>query len=196
MNLRAPLDEATVRSLRLGQEVRVDGMVHIARDEAHLRALELREQGKEVPFDLEDGVLFHCGPIARGRNGKWEIIAAGPTTSARMNSLEPRFIHEFGVRAIIGKGGMSRPTAEVMRSRGCVYLAFTGGAAVLAAQAIRRVKRVEWLDLGMPEALWVVEVSGLGPLVVAMDANGSSMYERVESQAESALAEIKRELEK
>jgi fumarate hydratase subunit beta len=194
MNLRAPVDEVTIRSLHLGQEVRVDGRVHIARDEAHLRALELREQGREVPFDLTDGVLFHCGPIARPRNGGWEIIAAGPTTSARMNSLEPRFIKEFGVRAVIGKGGMSRPTAEAMRERGCVYLALTGGAAVLAAQAIRRVERVEWLDLGMPEALWVVDVSALGPLVVAMDAHGCSLYDAVDRAADDRLRKLKEDL--
>jgi fumarate hydratase subunit beta len=191
--LKAPLREETVRSLKLGDEVLVEGRVHIGRDEVHIRALEMRERGEDVPFDLRDGVLFHCGPIAR-KDGGWKILAAGPTTSARMNALEPRFIREFGVRAIIGKGGMSRPTLEAMRERGCVYLAFTGGAAVLAADGIRRVERVEWLDLGMPEALWVVEAEKLGPLVVAMDAHGSSLYEQVDRLAEENLAMIKRDL--
>ena len=177
--LKAPLSESTVRSLKLGEEVLVEGRVHIGRDEVHIRALEMRDKGEEVPFDLRDGVLFHCGPISRKEDG-WKILAAGPTTSARMNALEPRFIREFGVRAIIGKGGMSRATLEAMRERGCVYLAFTGGAAVLAANGIMRVERVEWLDLGMPEALWVVEAEDLGPLVVAMDAHGRSLYREVE----------------
>lgn len=194
MNLRAPLSESTVRSLRLGQEVTIDGTVFIGRDEVHIRALEMREQGKEMPFDMNGGVLYHCGPIARKRDGEWEIIAAGPTTSARMNSLEPLFIREFGVRAIIGKGGMSRPTLEAMREHGCVYLAFTGGAAVLAARGIRRVQRVEWLDLGMPEALWVVEAKDLGPLVVAMDAHGGSLYDAVADEAEKNLARAKEAL--
>jgi fumarate hydratase subunit beta len=192
--LKAPLSETMVRSLRLEEEVVVDGTVHIGRDEVHIRALEMRDRGEEVPFDLRDGVLFHCGPIAR-RDGGWKILAAGPTTSARMNDLEPRFIREFGVRAIIGKGGMSRATLEVMRERGCVYLAFTGGAAVLAADRIRRVDRVEWSDLGMPEALWVVEAEELGPLVVAMDAHGSSLYEQVDRKAAENLAVIKRDLD-
>jgi len=191
--LKAPLSEDTVRSLRLGDEVLVEGKVHIGRDEVHIRSLDMRERGEDVPFDLRDGVLFHCGPIAQKDDG-WKIIAAGPTTSARMNALEPRFIREFGVRAIIGKGGMSRPTLEAMREQGCVYLAFTGGAAVLAADGIRRVERVEWLDLGMPEALWVVEAEELGPLVVAMDAHGSSLYEQVDRMAEENLAKIKRDL--
>ena len=191
MILRAPLDEATVRDLRLGQEVRVSGTVHIGRDEVHIRALEMHRRGEKVPFDLRDGVLFHCGPIAQ-KDGEWRIIAAGPTTSARMNSLEPDFIRAFGVRAIIGKGGMSRLTLEAMRERGCVYLAMTGGAAVLAAQGIRRVKRVEWLDLGMPEALWVVEAEELGPMIVAMDAHGNSLYDVVDRRAEAALASLKK----
>ena len=190
MILRAPLDEATVRGLRLGQEVRVSGTVHIGRDEVHIRALEMHRRGEKVPFDLRDGVLFHCGPIAQ-KDGGWRIIAAGPTTSARMNSLEPDFIRAFGVRAIIGKGGMSQPTLEAMRERGCAYLAMTGGAAVLAAQGIRRVERVEWLDLGMPEALWVVEAEELGPMIVAMDAHGNSLYDTVDRRAEAALASLK-----
>ncbi len=192
MNLSTPLSESTVRALRLGQEVTIDGTVFIGRDEVHIRALEMREQGKEMPFDMNGGVLYHCGPIARKRDGEWEIIAAGPTTSARMNSLEPLFIREFGVRAIIGKGGMSRPTLEAMEEHGCVYLAFTGGAAVLAARGIRRVQQVEWLDLGMPEALWVVEAKNLGPLVVAMDAHGNSLYEAVSGEAEKNLERAKR----
>jgi fumarate hydratase subunit beta len=194
MNLGTPLSESTVRSLRLGQEVTVDGTVFIGRDEVHIRALELREQGEELPFDMNGGVLYHCGPIARRRDGGWEIIAAGPTTSARMNALEPLFIQEFGVRAVIGKGGMSGSTLEAMREFGCVYLAFTGGTAVLAAQGIRRVQRVEWLDLGMPEALWVVEAKGLGPLVVAMDAHGGSLYDQVNGEAEGNLARVKKDL--
>ncbi|MDW5561678.1 MAG: FumA C-terminus/TtdB family hydratase beta subunit [Methanomassiliicoccus sp.] len=194
MNLRTPLSEIDVRSLHLGQEVLIDGTVHIGRDEVHLRALEMREQGKVIPFNMSGGVLYHCGPIARKKDDGWEILAAGPTTSARMNSLEPQFIHEFGVRAIIGKGGMSKPTLEAMREHGCVYLAFTGGAAVLAARGIRRVERVEWLDLGMPEALWVVETRDLGPLVVAMDAHGNSLYDSVNEEAERNLARKKRDL--
>lgn len=193
MRLKAPLSEDTVRSLSVGDEVYVDGTVHIGRDEVHLRALERRDRGEEVPFDLRDGVLFHCGPIVQRGNG-WKVLVAGPTTSARMNALEPRFIWEFGVRAIIGKGGMSRPTLDAMRERGCVYLAFTGGAAVLAAQGIKRVQRVEWMDLGMPEALWVVEADGLGPLVVAMDPSGRSLYEDVDRVAQQNLAKIRSDL--
>ncbi|WP_019178423.1 FumA C-terminus/TtdB family hydratase beta subunit [Methanomassiliicoccus luminyensis] len=188
MNLRAPLSEEEVRSLKLGDEVSVSGTVFIGRDEVHIRALEMHERKEPLPVDLNGGVLFHCGPIARQADGGWEIIAAGPTTSSRMNSLEPDFIEAFGIRAIIGKGGMSRPTVEAMKEHGCVYLAFPGGAAVLAAKGIREVKKVEWLDLGMPEALWVVEAEDLGPLTVAIDARGNSWYDRVDQEVQRNLS--------
>lgn len=191
MILKAPLSEEEVRSLRVGQQVSVDGTVFIGRDEVHMRALELHGQGKLLPVDLEDGILYHCGPIVKRDSKGWKVIAAGPTTSARMNALEPDFIREFGIRAIIGKGGMSRPTVEAMREHGCVYLAFTGGAAVLAAQGISRVRGVEWLDLGMPEALWIVEAKGLGPLTVAIDAHGNSLYEMVEERVRESMPAVR-----
>lgn len=191
MILKAPLSEEEVRSLRVGQQVSVDGTVFIGRDEVHMRALELHGQGKLLPVDLEDGILYHCGPIVKRDSKGWKVIAAGPTTSARMNALEPDFIREFGIRAIIGKGGMSRPTVEAMREHGCVYLAFTGGAAVLAAQGISRVRGVEWLDLGMPEALWIVEAKGLGPLTVTIDAHGNSLYEMVEERVQESLPAVR-----
>lgn len=159
----------------------------------HIRYLEYLEEGKAQPVDLKGSVLFHCGPLVVERNG-WELIAAGPTTSARMNKLEPRFIQASGVRGIIGKGGMSAPTVEAMKENGCVYLSMTGGAAVLAAQGIKRVKGVEWLDLGVPEALWILEVEHLGPLTVAIDSHGNSLYERVEREVNSNLTSIKKRL--
>jgi fumarate hydratase subunit beta len=96
-----------------------------------------------------------------------------------MNSLEPRMIREFGIRAIIGKGGMSKDVSDAMKECGCVYLAATGGSAVTLAEGLARIKGVEWLDLGMPEALWKFDTNRLGPLVVAMDSNGNSLYEDV-----------------
>jgi fumarate hydratase subunit beta len=190
--LKAPLSEDDVRSLTLGQQVYIDGPLFIGRDEVHMRALERRREGKLLPVDMEDGILYHCGPIVTRDAKGWKVIAAGPTTSARMNALEPDFIKEFGIRAIIGKGGMSRPTVDAMREHGCVYLAFTGGAAVLAAQGIARVRGVEWLDMGMPEALWIVEAKHFGPLIVAIDAHGNSLYEKVEGEVRKNLPEAMR----
>jgi fumarate hydratase subunit beta len=112
----------------------------------------------------------------RKTGDKWVAVAAGPTTSSRMNSLEPQFIEKFRPGAIIGKGGMSQPTVDAMKKYGCVYLAITGGAAVLAAQGIKSVSGVEWFELGMPEAIWILNAENFGPLTVAIDAHGNSLY--------------------
>lgn len=178
--LVSPLSEEAVRSLALGDVVYIDGPVVTGRDDVHIRALEYLDGGKEVPECLKGAVLYHCGPIMRKKeDGGYAVVAAGPTTSARMNSLEPRFIREFGIRAVIGKGGMSRETAEAMKETGCVYLAATGGAAVSLAEGLSTVVGYEWEDLGMPETMWRFETNRLGPLVVAMDAEGNSLYDKV-----------------
>ncbi|MBR4225229.1 MAG: fumarate hydratase C-terminal domain-containing protein [Candidatus Methanomethylophilaceae archaeon] len=178
--LRTPLMEADVRALALGETVYLYGSVITGRDEMHIRALKLAEEGKDVPYDIEGSVLYHCGPIMVQReDGFWSVVAAGPTTSARMNKLEPEMIRRFRIRAIIGKGGMSDEVAEAMREVGCVYLAATGGAAVSMAEGLKRCTGVEWLDLGMAEAMWRFDTERLGPLVVAMDAEGNSLYKKV-----------------
>lgn len=194
MRLSVPVDRKVTMGLRCGQTVSLDGTVHTGRDEMHLRALEYHRGGREIPVDLEGGAVFHCGPIMVEDQGKWRLVAAGPTTSARMNSLEPDFILAFRPAAIIGKGGMSTPTVEAMKEVGCVYLALTGGAAVLAARGISEVKGVEWLDLGMPEALWILEAMELGPLIVAIDAHGNSLYDQVSDDVKRNLPSIREHL--
>ncbi|MBR7153512.1 MAG: fumarate hydratase C-terminal domain-containing protein [Candidatus Methanomethylophilaceae archaeon] len=180
--LNTPLSEQDVRSLKLGETVYVFGPVITGRDEMHIRAIERSVAGEDVPSDIEGAVLFHCGPIMVQReDGTWAVVAAGPTTSARMNKLEPEMIRRFGIRAIIGKGGMSKDVAEAMREVGCVYLAATGGAAISLAEGLSRCTGVEWLDLGMAEAMWRFETERFGPLIVAMDAEGNSLYEQVAS---------------
>jgi fumarate hydratase subunit beta len=166
--------------------------MYSGRDVMHLRALEYAREGRKLPFDLQGGVLYHCGPIVKKDGSKWRVIAAGPTTSSRMDLTEPEFIEHFGVRAIIGKGGMSQPTVEAMAKHGCVYLAFTGGAAVLAAERITDVWGVEWLDLGIPEAMWALEVKGFGPLIVAIDAHNDSLYNRVDEVVTSNLPNVRK----
>lgn len=191
--LRSPLNQATVCSLELGEEVKLSGEVLTGRDEAHLHALSAAKQG-EMPFDLKGGVLFHCGPVMRPEGDGWVAVAAGPTTSSRMNALEPEFIHTFRPAAIIGKGGMSRPTVDAMKECACVYLAFTGGAAALGAEAVTEVKGVLWPELGMAEAVWTMELFELGPLIVAIDAHGHSIYEKVAQETERNLAAAKERL--
>ncbi len=177
--LKTPLTEDAVRQLKLGETIYLEGVVFTGRDEVHLHALEYLEKGKKIPVNFKGSALFHCGPIMRKVGDKWEAVAAGPTTSSRMNSLEPLFIEKFRPGAIIGKGGMSQPTVDAMKKFGCVYLAITGGAAVLAAKGIKSVSGVEWFELGMPEAIWILNTQDFGPLTVAIDAHGNSLYAKV-----------------
>ena len=192
--LSTPLSEPPVRSLHVGDEVILSGPILTARDEAHLRALEMLERREPLPFDLQGAAVYHCGPIMSRTDDGWDLVAAGPTTSSRMNSIEPDFIRAFGVRAVIGKGGMSKPTVEAMEECGCVYLAFTGGAAVIGAQGIKGVAAVNWLDLGMPEAVWHLEAEGFGPLIVAIDAHGRSLYDDVDKTVSANVRQIKKDL--
>lgn len=178
--LEAPLSEEDVRSLKLGEVVYINGPVITGRDELHIRALTNLKENKEIPEDLKGSVLYHCGPIMmKDEDGKWHVISAGPTTSARMNSLEADFIKAFNVRAIVGKGGMSDEVGQAMKENGCVYLAATGGAAVTLAEGLCFIRGVEWLDLGMAEAMWKFNANKFGPLIVAMDAEGNSLYKKV-----------------
>ncbi len=137
-----------------------------------------------MPIDLQGLAVFHCGPIVRKEDDKWTVVAAGPTTSTRMDLFEDEFIKAFKVRVVIGKGGMGKRTTEGMKKYGAVYGAFTGGAAVLAAKAIKNVKSVEWFDLGMPEALWILDVEDFGPLIVAIDTHGNNVFEDVRKEVE------------
>jgi fumarate hydratase subunit beta len=196
INLSLPLTESTVRELKLGDVVKLTGTFYTARDEAHKHALDAVAAEKSLPVDFKDSAVFHCGPIMKKiDDNNWELVAAGPTTSSRMNALEPEFIKKFQIRAIIGKGGMSRPTVEAMQEFGCVYLALTGGAAILAARGISEVKGVHWFELGMPEALWILEGNDFGPLIVAIDAHGNSIYEKVDKVVAENVKVIRKKLD-
>ena len=193
--LKTPLTEDDARSLELGETICLDGVVYTGRDEVHIHSFEYLEKGKEMPVDFKRAALFHCGPIMRKLDGdKWEVVAAGPTTSSRMNSLEPEFIEKFRPGAIIGKGGMSQPTVDAMKKYGCVYLAITGGAAVLAARGIKSVSGVEWYELGMPEAIWILNAENFGPLTVAIDAKGNSLYSAVNAKVKENAEGVRKKL--
>ncbi len=171
MQLRTPLDKEEIGKITTGDLIYLSGNIVTVRDKAHQKALR---EG-EFPFDIENGVIFHAGPIVRRENDGWKIVAIGPTTSSRMNSLESDFIKKFKISAIIGKGGMNSSVIEAMKGN-CIYLSMTGGCAALAARSVRAVKGVKWLDLGVPEAVWFLKVENLGPLVVGIDLKGNSLY--------------------
>jgi fumarate hydratase subunit beta len=188
--LKTPISEDEIRKLRVNDVIYISGTIVTARDQAHRRALEFFNQGKTLPINLEGLAVFHCGPLVRKEGDKWIIISAGPTTSTRMEVFEDEFIEKFKVRVIIGKGGMGARTTEAMRKYGAVYGAFTGGAGVLAAQAIKNVQSVEWFDLGMPEALWILEVEDFGPLTVAIDSHGNNLFTEVSKRVETSRQSI------
>ena len=182
--LRTPLSEEDVRKLAVNDTLYLTGTIVTARDAAHRRALDFQNEGKKLPVNLEGLAVFHCGPIAKKENKEWKIVAAGPTTSSRMELFEDEFIKNFKVRVVVGKGGMGKKTVDAMKRYGAVYGAFTGGAAVLAAKAIKHVKGVEWIDLGMPEAMWILEVEDFGPLTVAIDAHGNNLFETIRTKVD------------
>jgi len=192
--LVTPIFEEKIRKLSVSDVLYISGTVVTARDMAHRRALEYFKKGKPLPLSLEGLAVFHCGPVMRRQGDRWIAVAAGPTTSMRMEIFEDEFIGNFKPRVVIGKGGMGEKTTAAMLKYGAVYGAFTGGAAVLAAKAIKSVKSVEWLDLGMPEAMWILEVDEFGPLTVAIDSRGNSLFRDVAEKVEKNRQKIYRRL--
>jgi fumarate hydratase subunit beta len=192
--LNTPISEETVRKLGVNDTVYITGTIVTVRDAAHRRALLLHKEGKQLPVNLEGLAVFHCGPLVKKEDGEWRVVAAGPTTSSRMDLFEDEFIKNFKVRIVVGKGGMGKKTADAMKKYGAVYGAFTGGAGVLAAKAIKRVKSVEWSDLGMPEAMWVLEVEDFGPSTVAIDAHGNNLFETIQTKVDEEKLKIYRKL--
>ena len=187
--LPTPIREEEIKRLQVGDVVYLTGEIYTARDKAHQRIIEYESTDAEAEMPIPKGaVLYHCGPLMRKKsNGNWEIIAAGPTTSSRMDATTPAIIEKLRIRAIIGKGGMGDGTRAALQRYGCVYFAMTGGAAVLAANHIKSVKAVYWEDLGMAEAVWHLIVEDFGPLVVSMDTSGKSLYEEITEKAQIRL---------
>jgi len=192
--LKTPLSTEEVAKLRVGDTVYVSGVVVAARDAAHKRMLEYMERGERLPVDLRGGVIYHVGPVVRKTERGWEVISAGPTTSARMEAFEAEVIG-LGVKLVVGKGGMGRRTAEAMKKHVAAYAIFTGGAGVLAAKAIKRVVDVYWLDLGMAEAMWVFEVENFGPLTVMIDSTGRNFYDDLREEARRRIPEVLNSIE-
>jgi fumarate hydratase subunit beta len=184
-HMQTPLKQKDIEKLNAGDIIYISGEILTARDEAHARILEMEEKGEKLPFSLEGAVIYHCGPLMQQTEYGWKAVSAGPTTSGRMSKMTPPLLKNNEVRAIIGKGGM-KGVADSLKNR-CVYLAYTGGCAALAAEMIKEVKTVHWLDLGMPEAVWVLRVEKFGPLIVGIDTKGKDIFAEVREKAEKAL---------
>jgi len=180
--LKAPISEQQIRELNVGDVVVISGEMYTGRDAVHAYLMK-----HDPPADLNGSVLYHCGPVVMKNNGSYEITAAGPTTSIREEPYQADIIKRYGVRAVIGKGGMGKRTLEAMREAGAVYLNAIGGAAQYYARCIERVLDVSLLDFGMPEAMWHLEVKNF-PAIVTMDSHGNSLHADVE-KASAALLE-------
>ncbi|MCW4049447.1 MAG: FumA C-terminus/TtdB family hydratase beta subunit [Candidatus Bathyarchaeota archaeon] len=196
-HLKTPVLEKEIRKLKVGDLVYVTGTIITARDEAHLKSLELHEAGEELPVTFTGNGVFHCGPIMRKDNaGEWQVVAAGPTTSARMEIFQDKFIETFKPALLIGKGGMGDRTSKACQTFGCVYGAFTGGAALLAARGIKKVEDVHWLDeLGMPECLWVYKVEDFGPMIITIDTHGGNLTADVGAKVNAVRDRLIEEME-
>jgi fumarate hydratase class I len=172
--LRSPLDETTVRSLRVGDVVLVSGRMFTGRDAVHSHLMK-----HEPPVDLHGAVLYHCGPVVVKEGERWRVTAAGPTTSIREEPYQGEIIRRYGIRAVIGKGGMGAKTLAAMKELGAVYLNAIGGAAQFYARAIKSVDDVSLLEFGTPEAMWHLMVEDF-PAIVTMDAHGNSLHKDIE----------------
>jgi L(+)-tartrate dehydratase beta subunit len=175
--LTTPIQSEELESLAIGDIIYLNGYLITSRDDVHHRLIK---QHKQLPVDLNGQAIFHAGPIMQeieGQQGKYRVISIGPTTSMRMEKYEKEFIAQTGVKLIVGKGGMGPGTVEGCREHKAIHAVFPGGCAVLAASCVEEVERVEWLDLGMPEAMWVMRVREFGPLIISIDTKGNNVFE-------------------
>ena len=176
--LNTPVSDEDLKDIKIGDVIYLNGHIITCRDVAHRRLIEL---GRELPVDLKGGAIFHAGPIVRkieGTDDKYEMISIGPTTSMRMEKFEKEFIEQTGVKIIVGKGGMGVNTEAGCRENKALHCVFPAGCAVVAATCVEEIEAVHWLDLGMPEALWVSRVKEFGPLIVSIDAEGNNIFEQ------------------
>ncbi len=172
--LRTPLGDVDVEELNVGDIVYVSGILVTARDMTHRLLIEKLEK-REIDSSILDGnVIYHAGPVARKINDKWEIVSIGPTTSIRMERYIPRLLQLANVKLIVGKGGLSSRIVRIFKERKCAYGIFPGGCGIVAARCVKKVIDVLFLEeLGIPEALWIIEVEKFGPIIVTIDSKGN-----------------------
>ena len=182
--LRTPLTVEQIRELKVGDVVLITGRVYTGRDAVHAHLVK-----HEPPVDLHGSVLYHCGPVVVKQGDGWRVTAAGPTTSIREEPYQADIIRRYGVRAVVGKGGMGARTFAALKDAGAVYLNAVGGAAQFYARAIDRVDGVSLLEFGTPEAMWHLHVTDF-PAIVTMDSHGNSLHKDLEEASGRELAAI------
>jgi fumarate hydratase class I len=175
--LTTPLEEATIRSLRVGDVVLISGRAYTGRDAVHHHLMT-----HSPPVDLRGGLIYHCGPVVAKEGERWRVTAAGPTTSIREEPYQGDIIRRYGVRAVVGKGGMGGKTLGALKDMGAVYLNAIGGAAQFYARCIEGVEGVSFLEFGTPEAMWHLTLRDF-PAIVTMDAHGNSLHQDIETRS-------------
>jgi L(+)-tartrate dehydratase beta subunit len=188
---KTPLAEKDMRLLRVGDSVTLDGVVFGVRDANLIRVFD---KGVPPPVDWRGAALLHTAPNVRKVGpGKYEPLSVGTTTSMRMDRFTEGLLRDYGVRAILGKGGLSQRSADLMKQYGACYLSVTGGAAAMETLQIEEIEKAYWEDL-MPECIWQIRFNGLGPLTVGIDAQGGNLQADVQAQAQSKTEEILRRM--
>ncbi|QIC04185.1 fumarate hydratase [Brevibacillus sp. 7WMA2] len=181
--LEAPITEEQIRSLKVGDVVTINGMMHTGRDALHKYLID-----HECPIDLNGGIIYHCGPVMlKDEEGNYHVKAAGPTTSIREEPYQGDIMKKFGIRAVMGKGGMGPKTLKALQEHGGVYLNAIGGAAQYYADCIEQVEGVDYLEFGIPEAMWHLRVKGFAA-IVTMDSHGNSLHADVDKDSAEKLA--------
>jgi L(+)-tartrate dehydratase beta subunit len=189
--LVTPLSEAAVRQLRVGDSVLLDGVVYGVRDASMIRVFDRKVA---PPVDWRGAALLHTAPnVQQIGPGKYKPLSVGTTTSMRMDRFTEELLRDYGVRAILGKGGLSAQSAAAMAQYGACYLSVTGGAAALETLQIEEIERVYWEDL-MPECLWQFRFRGLGPLTVGIDAHGGNLQLAVQTEAQRKIGDLLRQM--
>ncbi len=177
IGIKLPVSPDEIRKLKAGDEVAITGVMITARDAAHKYLVET--DGEDVRDLLRDSMIYHCGPVVKQEGDKYSFVAAGPTTSIREEPYEATVIEKYGVRGVIGKGGMGAKTLEACGEFGSVYLSAVGGLAATLARSVAEVLDVFKLaEFGVPEAMWVIRVEDF-PAIVTMDAHGKSIHDEI-----------------
>jgi fumarate hydratase class I len=182
--LTAPLSEGQVRALRVGDVVLISGEVYTGRDAVHAHLVK-----HDPPVDLRGAVLYHCGPVMLKQGDGWVVKAAGPTTSSREEPYQATILEKYGVRAVVGKGGMGAKTLAALQKCGAVYLNAIGGAAQFYARTVDKVLDVHLMEFGIPEAMWHLKVNNFAA-IVTMDAEGNSLHAEIEKKTGAALESL------
>jgi fumarate hydratase class I len=188
IKLNLPVSEEEIRKLKMGDEVSLNGIMLTGRDSAHTWLLEKDQE--EVKDLLKGTVIYHCGPVVKKVDGEWKFVAAGPTTSIREEPYEGDVIKNYGIRGVMGKGGMGEKTLKALGENGSVYLHAVGGAATLQGQAVKKVHGVVKLEeFGVPEAMWIIEVEDF-QAVVTMDSHGNSLHKNIKEKSDTIANEL------